>query len=77
MSKSNEDAPRVAAHAGPRRGSYRPAVTPGLRRVLITVFLLVALLGANSLYLVTVTVLEYARETTYRTISINTCSWVT
>ncbi len=66
MSKSNDDAPRAAAHAGPRRGSYKPAVTPGLRRVLITVFLLVALLGANSIYLATVTFLEYARETTYQ-----------
>ncbi len=37
---------------------YRPAVTPGLRRALIVVFVLIALIGANSLYLVTVTVLE-------------------
>jgi hypothetical protein len=66
MSRSNDDAPRAAANVAPRRGNYKPAVTPGLRRVLIAVFLLVALLGANSIYLATVTFLEYARETTYQ-----------
>ena len=40
------------------RSAYKPAVTPELRRLLVIVLILVALLGANSLYLVTVTAME-------------------
>ena len=49
-----------------RRANYTPAVTPRLRRLLILVFVLVALIGANSLYLAAVTALEYFRGTTYQ-----------
>ena len=41
-----------------RRRPYTPAVTPGLRKLLVLVFVLFALLGANSVYLSTVTALE-------------------
>ena len=44
---------------------YRKAVTPGLRRLLYVVFGLFALLGANSLYLSTITALESATGETY------------
>lgn len=37
---------------------YTPAVTPGLRKLLVIVFVLFAALGANSCYLATVTVME-------------------
>ena len=40
------------------RSAYKPAVTPELRRLLVIVLILVALLGANSFYLVTVTAIE-------------------
>ena len=48
------------------RKAYIPAVTPGLRVLLTVVFILVALLGANSLYLVTVTILEAVNSETYQ-----------
>ena len=38
---------------------YVPAVTPRLRKVLVVVFLLTALLGANSVYLAAVTAIEF------------------
>ena len=38
---------------------YIPAVTPGLRKLLVVVFVLFALLGANSFYLATVTAIEF------------------
>ena len=37
---------------------YTPAVTPGLRKLLVIVFVLFAALGANSCYLATVTAME-------------------
>ncbi|MCA9215475.1 MAG: hypothetical protein KDB27_20560, partial [Planctomycetales bacterium] len=43
----------------PTRPKHVPAVTAGLRRVLFVVLTLTAFLGANSLYLAAVTVLEY------------------
>ncbi len=48
------------------RKPYVPAVTPGLRRLLAIVFILAALLGANSVYLVAITLLEAATEGTYQ-----------
>jgi tetratricopeptide (TPR) repeat protein len=42
----------------PHRANYVPAVTPGLRKVLVVLFVLVALLVANSLYLVVITMVE-------------------
>ena len=45
---------------------YVRAVTPGLRKLLYVVFGLVALLGANSLYLVAITALEAASKQTYQ-----------
>ncbi len=44
--------------ATPTKRVYTPAVTPGLRRLLMTVFVLFAALGANSCYLATVTAME-------------------
>ena len=45
---------------------YVRAVTPGLRKLLYVVFGLLALLGANSLYLVAITALEAATKLTYQ-----------
>ncbi len=45
---------------------YVPAVGPRLRILLTVVFLLVALLGANSLYLASITWLEWVRGETYQ-----------
>ena len=42
----------------PQRANYVPAVTPGLRKLLVVLFVLVALLVANSLYLVVITMIE-------------------
>jgi len=41
-----------------KRAKYVPAVTAGLRKLLVVVFVLVALIVANSLYLVTITMVE-------------------
>jgi tetratricopeptide (TPR) repeat protein/mono/diheme cytochrome c family protein len=56
MSTSPETAPR------PRR-VYQPAVGPKLKILLYAVFALVALLGANSLYMASITCLDWASET--------------
>ena len=48
------------------RSTYKPAVTTGLRRLLVIVMLLVALIGANSLYLVTVTCIEEITARSYQ-----------
>ncbi|MCA9262658.1 MAG: hypothetical protein KDA60_02370 [Planctomycetales bacterium] len=44
---------------------YTPAITPGLRKLLWIIFILVALLGANSVYLVTVTAMSHWTGDTY------------
>lgn len=49
-----------------QRKKYVSAVTPGLRRLLVIVFVLAALLGANSVYLTAVTMLEAATGGTYQ-----------
>ena len=54
------------AKTAPQRKEYIPAVTPGLRRLLVVVFALTALLGANSVYLVAVTILESASGGVYQ-----------
>ncbi|MCX6903833.1 MAG: multiheme c-type cytochrome [Verrucomicrobia bacterium] len=55
-----------SAHTGPgdapARKKYVRAVGPRLRKVLYLVFGLVALLGANSLYLASITLLEWLRR---------------
>lgn len=48
------------------RKKYVPAVTPGLGRLLVVVFGLSALLGANSCYLVAVTLFEALSGRTYQ-----------
>jgi tetratricopeptide (TPR) repeat protein len=45
---------------------YVPAVGPRLKKLLLVVFALVALLGANSLYLVSITFLEWWKGLTYQ-----------
>src|SRR5687768_2514269 len=47
--------------AAPKRRRYVRAVGPRLRVLLYGIFALVALLGANSAYLVSITLLEWAR----------------
>jgi len=49
-----------------RRARRRPVVGPRLRRVLAVLFLLVALMGVNSAYLVTVRVAEWATGAAYQ-----------
>ncbi len=56
----------ASAQTSARRKPYVPAVTPRLRVFLTIVFVLVALLGANSIYLVTVTILEAISTKTYQ-----------
>jgi tetratricopeptide (TPR) repeat protein len=51
-----------APEAVPRPKGYVPAVGPRLKKLLLFVFALVALLGANSLYLVSITFLEWLRQ---------------
>ena len=50
----------------PRPRGYIPALGPGLRKLLFVVFALVALLGANSLYLVAITMQEWLTGNTYQ-----------
>src|SRR5215470_9974518 len=52
--------------SSPRLKKYERAVGPRLRRVLLVVFSLVALLGANSAYLASITFLEWIRGVTYQ-----------
>src|SRR5712691_2732614 len=58
--------PSVRLSAVPSGKLYVRAVTPGLRKLLYVVFGLLALLGANSLYLVAITALEAATKQTYQ-----------
>ena len=55
-----------APQSRPRPVGYVPAVGPRLKKLLLLVFALVALLGANSLYLVSITILEWWRGLTYQ-----------
>ncbi len=50
----------------PKPKGYVPAVGPRLKKLLLVVFGLVALLGANSLYLVSITYLEWWKGLTYQ-----------
>ncbi|MSR57409.1 MAG: tetratricopeptide repeat protein [Planctomycetaceae bacterium] len=52
--------------AMPRPRGYVPAVGPRLKKLLLFVFALVALLGANSVYLVSVTIQEAVTGLTYQ-----------
>ena len=45
---------------------YVPAIGPRLKLLLNAVFFLVALLGANSLYLAAITIMEWSRQETYQ-----------
>src|SRR5258708_8669407 len=49
----------------PKPAGYVPAVGPRLKKLLLVVFSLVALFGANSLYLVSITFLEWWKGLTY------------
>lgn len=59
------DASAAAAPRGERR-TWRPAVGPRLRVLLVAVFGLLAVLGANSAYLATVTAAEWLTGTTWQ-----------
>lgn len=50
----------------PRRVAYVPAVGPGLRKLLLVVLALFALLGVNSVYLVSITAAESATGQVYQ-----------
>ncbi|MFN0053975.1 MAG: multiheme c-type cytochrome [Planctomycetales bacterium] len=51
--------PAPAVSSAPRPRGYVPAVGPRLKKLLFVVFTLVALLGANSVYLVSITIQEW------------------
>ena len=55
-----------SAATAPRKQKYVRAVGPRLRVLLYVVFALVALLGANSLYLISITALEAWTKATYQ-----------
>jgi tetratricopeptide (TPR) repeat protein len=50
----------------PKPTGYVPALGPRLKKLLVLVLILVALLGANSLYLVAITILEAWKQRTYQ-----------
>ena len=50
---------KSSPHPRPGRKPYVPAITPGLRKLLYVVLALLALLGANSAYLLSITGFEY------------------
>jgi hypothetical protein len=56
----------AAAPAPAPRPKYVPAVGPRLKRLLMVVFVILALLGANSGYLAAITGLEWATGQTYQ-----------
>ena len=58
--------PNPPANPPPARRKYIRAVGPRLRIVLIVLFALTALLGANSLYLSAITFLEWTRGFSYQ-----------
>jgi hypothetical protein len=58
--------PSVNLPTPPTGKHYVRAVTPALRKLLYVVFGLLALLGANSLYLVAITLLEAIKQQTYQ-----------
>jgi tetratricopeptide (TPR) repeat protein len=62
MSTTAEPAPSRV----PQPRGYVPAVGPRLKKLLLVVFALVALLGANSVYLVSITFQEWATGNTYQ-----------
>jgi Flp pilus assembly protein TadD len=55
-----------AAHAAPKKRLYRKAVGARLKKLLWVVFGLFALLGVNSVYLATITFIEWASGQTYQ-----------
>ncbi|MFM9960915.1 MAG: tetratricopeptide repeat protein [Planctomycetaceae bacterium] len=64
--QSKTPLPSVTLPTVPAPKQYVRAVTPGLRKLLYVVFGLLALLGANSLYLVAITALEAIKHQTYQ-----------
>lgn len=62
----NDDPPSPASPPPPPRRRYVRAVGPRLRRLLVVVFGLVAILGANSVYLASITFLEWVRGLSYQ-----------
>ena len=60
-----ESEPRQSPVKRPARKKYVPVVGPHLKKLLILIFALVAVLGVNSVYLVSVTILERASGQTY------------
>jgi tetratricopeptide (TPR) repeat protein len=54
------------AASRPKPAGYVPALGPRLKKLLLLVLALVALLGANSLYLVAITLLEWWKGLTYQ-----------
>ena len=61
-----ESTPRVQAPAAEKK-LYVRAVTPGLRKLLWVVFVLVALLAANSAYLAAITLMQWVTAEVYQT----------
>jgi tetratricopeptide (TPR) repeat protein len=58
--------PIQSASASPKKRGYVPAIGPGLKKLLTVLFIITSLLGANSLYLGTITFLEWQRGQGYQ-----------
>jgi hypothetical protein len=58
--------PTVPSQPAPKKRAYVPAIGPKLKKLLYVLFALLALLGANSLYLATITFLEWESGETYQ-----------
>jgi tetratricopeptide (TPR) repeat protein len=66
MAESADDSPGAPSRGEPQRRKYVRAVGPRLRILLYVVFALFALLGANSVYLSSITLLEWWQGLTYQ-----------
>src|SRR5690348_7439196 len=63
---ADSEKPQTLASGSPAKKKYIRAVGPRLRLLLYLIFALFALLGANSVYLASITFLEWSRGLTYQ-----------
>lgn len=65
MDKLANPATSASATEKPKKRAYVPAIGPKLKKLLLVIFALLSLLGANSLYLATITFLQWQRGQAY------------
>src|SRR5436190_11425599 len=63
---ADSEKPQAPENRNPAKKKYIRAVGPRLRLLLYVIFALFALLGANSVYLASITFLEWSRGLTYQ-----------